>query len=62
MDKNRLKIFKTIFKNRWSVFFGLNFLVLAVFLSILIFSFQFYYKNKIYPGVEINNIDLSEIS
>ncbi|MEA2088544.1 MAG: VanW family protein [Patescibacteria group bacterium] len=59
MNKNGLKIFKAIFKNRWSVFFVLNFLVLAVFLSILIFGFEFYYKNKIYPGVKASNIDLS---
>ncbi|MCD4705483.1 VanW family protein [bacterium] len=59
MDKNRLKIFEIIFKKQWSIFFGLNFLILAIFLSVIIFSFEFYYKNKIYPGVEISNIDLS---
>lgn len=59
MSKFKINNFKKIIKNRWFVFLSIGFLIFTILFLIIFVSFEIYYKDKIYPGVEINGIGLS---
>ncbi|NCF75071.1 MAG: hypothetical protein GWO87_01110 [Xanthomonadaceae bacterium] len=59
MTKNKPSFLKIVFRSQWFIFFILNFLFFTIFLCISIFIFEFHYNDKIYPGIKVNNIDLS---
>ncbi|MEA2064824.1 MAG: VanW family protein [Patescibacteria group bacterium] len=58
MNKNINNI-RNILKNRWLISFAVGFFVFAVLLSGIVAAYEFYYQDKIYNGVAINNIDIS---
>jgi vancomycin resistance protein YoaR len=59
MVKTSLKFFSTVFKSRWFIFFATGFFVSLILCSTAFFTFEFYYKDKIFPGVKIGSIKLS---
>ncbi|MBT4277244.1 hypothetical protein HOD96_00645 [Candidatus Falkowbacteria bacterium] len=59
MVKTSLKFFTKIFKSRWFIFFATGFFVSLILCSTAFFTFEFYYKDKIFPGVKIGSIKLS---
>ncbi len=59
MSKNINNI-KNILKNRWLISFSVGFFVFAALLTGAVSAHQFYYQDRIYSGVIINNIDMSK--
>ncbi len=51
---------KNILKNRWLISFAVGFFVFAALLAGAVSAHQFYYQDRIYSGVIINNIDMSK--
>lgn len=50
---------KNILKNRWLISFAAGFFVFVGLLVGTVSAYEFYYQDKIYPGIIIGNIDLS---
>lgn len=58
MNKNINNI-KNILKNRWFISFAVGFFVFAALSAGTILAYEFYYQDRIYHGVIINNIGVS---
>lgn len=47
-----------ILKNRWFIFFATGFFMFILLFGSAIFAFESYYKDKIYPGIKVDDVVL----
>lgn len=57
--RNKIEGFVNFCKNRWFIFFATGFFIFFLIFSVGAAAFEYYYKDRIYPRIKVNNISLS---